>query len=90
MKYNYSRMYQPNIMRVQSNYNIQKYNIFKNNSVLIPNYLKNPQIITKRHFSTFTQPKPPRPPHEPNHIILFMMVLPAVSNYVYKKRFCKN
>jgi len=80
-------MYKPNIMRVQSNYNIQKYNISKNNTVLIPNYMKTPQII-KRHFSTFSQPQPPRPPpQDPKNILIFMMILPVVSNYIFKKRY---
>jgi hypothetical protein len=84
-------MYQPNIMRIQSNYNIQKYNISKNNTVLIPNYMKKPQIIIKRHFSTFSQPDPPRPPpQDPKNILLFMMIIPAVSNYIFKKRFYKK
>jgi hypothetical protein len=89
MRFNYTRIYSPKVIRVQSNYNIQKYNI-RNNTILMPNYMKKTTIIIKRHFSTFSQPRPPNPPQDPKNIILFMMILPAISNYIFKKRICKN
>lgn len=90
MKYNFirfsnTRMCQSNTMRIQSNYNMEKYNTLIN-SVSIPDNLRNSRVI-KRYFSTFSQPKPPQPPHDPKKIVILMFIIPAVSNYILKKRY---
>ena len=85
IKFSFTRMCQSNTMRVQSNYNIQKYNTLTN-SVLIPNCLKKSRMI-KRHFSTFSNPSPKPPPEDPKKIAILMLIIPAVSSYILKKRY---